>query len=134
MSTLAMILTAAMVVPASGPEKESGEVQQGLDMSGEWKGSLRGSDGGFAWVRLTEGIMEITEDSGEGFGPSVSFTDEGEGNFSVRIGDHVHLGVYHQEGDRFVACYGEGSHRPASFQPTHKTELLLILHRVKPRK
>jgi hypothetical protein len=39
MSALAMILTAAMVVPGDGPEKVSGELcrMRRLDLRGEWK-------------------------------------------------------------------------------------------------
>ena len=49
-SALAMILTAAMAVPASGPEKVSGEVEQGLDLRGEWEGLLWKEQGDFIWV------------------------------------------------------------------------------------
>jgi hypothetical protein len=42
MSTLAIVLTAAMVVPGNGPEMVSWEMEQGLDLSGEWEGVMKG--------------------------------------------------------------------------------------------
>ncbi|MGH7221633.1 MAG: hypothetical protein ACRELF_00220, partial [Gemmataceae bacterium] len=77
MSAVAMILTAAMVVPGSGPEMVSGEMEQGLDLGGEWKGIWGGAQGGYVNVRFNEGIIELTEDNGEGLGARVSFIDEG---------------------------------------------------------
>jgi len=37
-SAFAMILMATMAVPGNGPEKVSEEVEQRLDVSGEWEG------------------------------------------------------------------------------------------------
>ena len=53
MSALAMILTAVMAVPGNGPEKASGEIRQGLDLSGEWEGTLHSFDGKVYQVHLT---------------------------------------------------------------------------------
>jgi hypothetical protein len=39
-SALAMILTAAMAVPGNGPEKVSGEIEDGLNLGGKWEGIL----------------------------------------------------------------------------------------------
>jgi hypothetical protein len=135
-STLVMVLAAAMGVAGNGPENVSTEMEQTLDMRGEWRGTWHGSHGGFVNVRFCEGTIELTEDNGEGLGARVAFTDEGKGNFRLRIDDdddRVYLGIYRQEGDRVIACLG-GNRRPRDFKPSERHDILFIVHRVKPRK
>ena len=43
MSTLVLVLAAGMAIPANGPEKVSGEVEQGLVLSWEWEGTISSS-------------------------------------------------------------------------------------------
>lgn len=55
MSALAMILTAAIVVPGDVPEKVLGEIEQRLDLSGEWEGT---------WESHQRGRVPNQDDSG----------------------------------------------------------------------
>lgn len=135
-SALAMVLMTAMVVPGNGSEKASGEMEQGLDIHGEWKGIWYGCHGNTVNVRFCEGFIELTDNNGEGLGARVAFTDEGKGKFRLRIDDDdrtTYLGIYRQEGDRIIACLG-GNHRPKDFLPSEEHDILFIVHRVKSRK
>ena len=136
-SALAMILTAAMVVPGNGPEKVSGEVeQQGLDLRGEWKGSVMDAPNKVFGAALAAGELGRGYDWGWEEIPFLTFTDEGAGRFRVRTRPGlVRLGIYWQEGYRLVFCLGEyDGKRPRSFDPIPHEQTLFILHRVKPRK
>jgi hypothetical protein len=106
MSTLVLILTAAMAVPGNGPKMVSAEMERKLDIQGEWTPS-----------DLLSGIV-----------------DDGGGNVRMEYRNGWHLGIWKQEGDRLVICLREpGFGRPIDFQVRNEQELL-ILHRVKPRK
>jgi hypothetical protein len=133
MSVLAMILTAAMVVPGDGPKMESGEVEQQLDLNGVWQGIIKYGD-------KTRDV--IFNDSGlcvwEGGNGSLSLWevhDEGQGRFRfVEDSRRTYAGIYEQREDYLAICYRKESEgRPASFRATDG-QGLLILHRVKPRK
>ena len=137
-SALAMVLTAAMAVPASGPEKVSAEMEQGLDLRGEWEG---------VWWNASHeaGQVEWTRDgwiTGKFSYNRFQYLhcdmirDEGAGQFRYERfdGDREVFGIYRQDGDRLVLCIGRtGAGRPASFTPDDH-RCLLILPRVKPRK
>lgn len=139
MSALAIILTAAMAIPGNGPEMELGEVAetQRLDLSGEWEGLWEPGDGTIWQAELEDCRFEATR----GNGPQVWFqvweqhiTDEGGARIRIEVGCHVHLGIYKQQNDRIVVCYGKhGQARPTSFRAVDG-QSLLMLHRVKPRK
>jgi hypothetical protein len=154
MSTLAMILTAAMMVPASGPEAVSGEIGQALDLSGEWEGNLAQSRDDVHTIRLdvTEReafVCDLQFETWCGWKTKAIFTLKDEGRGRLRIespGEVSVLGIYKQHGDRIVICCaslglisGEGgkiagrSVRPVSFRPGDGRYCLTI-HRVKPRK
>jgi hypothetical protein len=58
MSTLAMILTAAMAVPGDGSEKVSGElVEEKLDLRGQWRGTLYSRPGVIMSVTIEKGYL-----------------------------------------------------------------------------
>ena len=58
MSALAMILMTAMVVPGKGPEKVSMEMEQGLDLSEEWEGTIEARDQGIVGpIRIAHGKL-----------------------------------------------------------------------------
>jgi hypothetical protein len=139
-SALAIVLTAAMAVPGNGPERVSGEMEQGLDLRGEWEGIWwHGSD--------CAGVAEWSDGMIMGrFGDSPCFLflflnwcfikDEGDGRclYENFPGDRDRLGIYEQDADRLVICIGRtDKRRPSSFT-TGDDRHLLILHRVKPRK
>lgn len=142
MSALAMILTAAMAVPGDGPEKVSGEIaeQQRLDLRGEWKGKLSKYDRKYgeiaAKVHLSGGRLKAEDNAKPDefvADVPVSFIDEGDGKFRLRLDeDQLYLGIYRQEGDRLIACFGD-KHRPNEFKLTERRGLI-ILHRAKSRK
>jgi hypothetical protein len=128
MSTLVLML--AMVVPANGPEKVSAEMEQGLDLRGEWEGvyCYEGYAPSDFWLdgRSVGPRGEISTSPFE-------LVDEGEGRLRLTWADR-YLGIYRQEGDQLMICFRnveEG--RPTSFR-TGDGQTLLILHRVKPRK
>ncbi|HWG45449.1 MAG TPA: hypothetical protein VN688_21985 [Gemmataceae bacterium] len=131
-SALAMVLMATMAVPGNGPEKVSGEMEQWLDLSSEWKGIRRGSlveeHIGLINGRLVELVNQFALPLGE------KVIDEGGGRFRVRLWDKDFLGIYCQEGTKLTICFRyahEGY--PTSFE-VGKHQPLLILHRVKPGK
>jgi hypothetical protein len=145
MSALAMILTAAMMVPGDGPERVSGELAkpQRLDLSGEWKGqftygdrhatiTLEGKMSGSIFVVMPQEIQLID------LGPE-RMTDEGNGRFSLRRDTKApeapdYLGIYKHEGDRVTICYRLTKYgRPSKFKFVDSCRLL-ILHRVKSNK
>ncbi len=134
MSALAMILTAAMVVPGDGPEKVSGEmVQERLDLRGEWEAILfHGGKKVSGQARILRGLLVTWEGKGGrgSFFWSDVPVDEGKGNF--RIGGS--LGIYQYDGNRLRICFDDGAgDRPTSFLPG-KNRVYLILHRVKSSK
>jgi hypothetical protein len=133
-SALAMILAAGIAIPGDGPGKVSGEVEQELDLRGEWEGTLRNYHGVRSRFRFGNGeVVVINDQMQEVMGARLSFTDEGKGKVRLRLnGDQVYLGIYRQEGDRFFSCFSSDQ-RPTDFRLT-KERCLIDMHRVKPRK
>ena len=134
-SAFAMVLMAAMVIPGNGPEKVSGEVKQGLDLSGEWEGSWDRGTGLIYKANLRENRLVGKRGNGSIHFPRFIVEEDGEGAIRVTVGGGgVCKGIFRCEGDHVLICF-RNSHtlRPTSFQAGHGQELL-ILHRVKPRK
>lgn len=132
MSALATILMAAMLVPANGPEKVSGEVEERLDLSGEWEGtSTNGS---------LSGVVRLVKDKATEYVPaskcSIAFKviDEGGGRMRIPHWRRELLGIYrYQDSDHVIICVNQHGPRPQSYR-CGDGQALLILHRVKPRK
>jgi hypothetical protein len=141
MSTLVMVLTAAMVVPGDGPERLSWEIEQGLDLSGEWEG---------IWWFHTDGQLQVTSRGSRLVGtrkPGVdgwvgssidtcNFIDDSHGKLSGTwdLSGAEIRGIYRQDGERLILCFSKAPHsRPTSFE-VGGNQHLLLLHRVKPRK
>lgn len=140
MSALAMILTAAMVIPGDGPEMASGEIRQGLDLSGEWVGTVKSSDGHVTGdVQLRNGklrvVAKITYCLPEvrTFEKDWVYVDEEEGK--LLLFESRRPGIFRQHRDRVTICYHvmEGKERPTDFQ-TGEGRVFYFLHRVKSRK
>lgn len=135
MWALTMILAAALAVPGDVPEKVSAEVKrspQPLDLRGEWKGTLRNYHGLCAKVQLSGGRLIMEDNTGPGESAAdfpVSFVDEGNGKFRLRLNFLCYLGIYRKEGDSFIGCFSE-KHRPSEFKLTERRGLI-ELHRVK---
>lgn len=137
MSALAMILAAAMVVPANGPEKVSGAVvrePQPLDLSGEWEGTLWDSESknkGSWTVKLNDRWL-VVERGIDSHRLLWQMTDEGRGKVKVKLLRTVYAGIYRQERDRVIIALRDSKRdRPNSFR-TGDDQSLLILRRVKP--
>ncbi|SRR5579885_3146663 len=128
MSALAMILTAAMVIPGDGPEKVSGEVErspQPLDLRGEW-----------AWI--------------QGFGADPMCPALVTGSDMIRFFDIIdekggkvrfqypfcctYLGIYKRTKTEVVISFREASKGRATSFRTGDGQELLILRRTNIRK
>jgi hypothetical protein len=128
MSIQAMILTAAIVVPGEGKGNVSGEMVRGLDLSGQWEGTLRSKQGEVSRVRIDRKVMLI-ESKGITRGFSTSrLIDEGGGKLLYR----GQLSLYRQGNNLLVICVGDLNRRPSSIGEENGN--LFILHRVKSRK
>jgi hypothetical protein len=129
MSALAMILMAAMAIPGGGPEQVSWAMEQGLDLSGEWVGTIRHSFGrDYSVVLDKDGFL--TEDHGA-FTGSCFFdvSDGGKGKVQIRMGGLARTGINKREDEHVVICFCRDD-RPTEFQAGNGRSLL-TLHRVK---
>ncbi len=137
MSALAMILTAAMVIPANGPGRASSEMvraQQPLNLSGEWEGTLRDSESKVKgnWIVKLSDDWVVVERGIDTRRLIWQMTNEGGGKVKVRLSRTVYLGIYRQESDRVIIALRDCKRgRPTSFRPSDD-QSLLILHRAKP--
>jgi uncharacterized protein (TIGR03067 family) len=141
-SALAMALMAAMAVPGNGPEKVSEEVEQRLDLRGEWEGVFVDRDGKEQHGKLGGAFFQ-TENAWVLLG---TIKDEGNGKFRFSVPDcpawFDEPGIYRQDGGRLTLCWHNPSiwhkewgskPRPSRFK-WGDDQCLLILHRVKPGK
>jgi hypothetical protein len=125
-SALAMILAAAMAVPGNGPEAVSGEMEQGLDLRGEWEGEWRIAAGGVRQFELSNGRMSI---------PDILFQIRCQDGNRLRIqwDEDFYLGIYQRCDDRVLICLRDANYGlPTSFGLDER-QIILILRRVKPR-
>jgi hypothetical protein len=127
MSTLVLVLTAAMAVPGNGPDMVSVEIaEQRLNLSGVWKGTIFRQEGKPLDAMLGDSILFDFDDW--------EYSDEGAGRFSLIVSGAGYLGIYMSDGDDVILCYRRARYgRPESFR-AGDGQHLLILHRVKPRK
>jgi hypothetical protein len=139
MSTLVIVLTAAMVVPANGPEMVSGEIAepQRLDLSGEWEGTCFDSNGRNFEGKVKGSVFVLTPQERPflDLGPEY-INDKGNGRITLRLGAKgpVLLGIYQHAGDKLMMCFcATKDGWPTQFKADGKCALL-ILHRVKARK
>jgi hypothetical protein len=124
-SALAMVLTAAMAVPGNGPEMVSAEMEQKLDLRGEWV------------IPLPDG-SEITA-SGEDITHAWKLRDEGNGHFRMTLtflGSEAPMeGTYRQDGDQIALSVRDTADDPFDTGRWSGGGIhYIILHRVKPRK
>jgi hypothetical protein len=147
MTTLLLVLAAGMAVPGMavpgiGPEKVSGEVEQGLDLRGEWEGTHQRPLGKPVAVRLRHTshlgwVLRATHRIGGKnvveLRPLGTVTDEGKGCLKIGNGNTL-LGIYKWDGESLLICYRSVEvSRPTSFH-ARDDQTLLILRRVKPGK
>ena len=133
MSALAMILMAGIAV-GDGPKKDRGEVEQRLDLSGEWKGTWV-DDAGNVWETEQQKRMLAGHFKGTLMWLQLSeIVDEGKGKFHMDWGAREYVGIYKQKGGVLIMSYRAKRHGyPSSFEGGDGS-YLLILHRVKLRK
>jgi hypothetical protein len=116
------VLLAAGVVAGSGTEKVSAEVDQRLDLRGEWVVIWEDASGRRREDE-TPGIVDL--------GPVV---DEGRGKFRLQVGGEDHLGIYTWEAGRLLLTFGPASQgRPTSYRGG-EGQFLFILRRVPAKK
>jgi hypothetical protein len=130
-SALAMVLMAGMAVPGNGPEKVSGEVEQRLDLHGEWEGVIEAAEQGiFGSIRFADG--KIYRAGCEAAMSRCEITDEGNGQLHLTISTIAYIGIYRRERDELLIAFRntEDRKRPTTFQADGE-QGLLILHRVK---
>ena len=134
-SALAMVLAAAMAVPGNGPEKVSGELEQGLDLRGKWMGTAEGG----SWrlqgkLQLGNGRIHLVGEPEVWHAYESIHEGEGRLSFSFRASP-PRLGIYKWEDDDLLVCIctNPRGQRPTTFRAS-EDQCLLILHRVKPRK
>lgn len=138
MSALAMILTAAIVVPGNGPKEEPAEMVRALDLSGEWEGTGQ-STISKSRLKISRGQGHIDIQAQRGaIGADLKIIDEGEAKLriEVKVCGTVRrlLGIYKWQGDRLlICCRQESKGRPTSFM-VDEVNCLLLLHRLKPRR
>jgi hypothetical protein len=136
MSTLVLVMAAGMML-GEGPAKVSGEMEQGLELSGEWEGLWHdGKSGRCLQLQISGGVM--TGDCGDvNLAPlSVNrVVDEGSGKFHLSWPKkEVAFGIYKQDGDCVTLCCSHpGQGRPNDFR-VNDHQHVIILYRVKPRK
>jgi hypothetical protein len=125
MSVLAMILVAGMAV-GDGPERVSGEVERGLDLSGEWEGTFRekGKEAARAWLKRGVLIVEVKRRATI----PVQFADDGHGMFRMRMRGKPPWspGDYEMGDGSVVLTFRAG--------PIRDNEIVIALKRVKPAK
>jgi hypothetical protein len=129
MSTLVMALAAGLAL-GSGPEAVSAEMEQPLDLRGEWKGTWISSSGQCYEVRLVEhGACARRLPRGKE-GPEYLWwaaSDEGKGKLQMVWVTAGSLGIYEQDGDRVRLCVRDaGSGRPTSFRGGSGQHLLTL--------
>jgi hypothetical protein len=110
-SALAMVLMTAMTVPGNGPEKVSGEVEQRLDLSGEWEGTWRLGKGKLLDARLSGGNLTV-QDNAILVMRTIRFLDEGNGKGRLSCGGGSFIPAtyeYKQSEDHVIISYSIGT-------------------------
>jgi hypothetical protein len=158
MSVLAMLLTAAMVIPGNGPERVSGETEQSqgqrVDISGSWEG-IAWSDNSIWKAEVSNCSLVLTAVFGEAtsrdskahgwdrweIGEIPKQLKSGKGKLIIQKEPYnqcfdcrMYEAIYRWDSDLLVICFSRielGS--PTSFQ-AGKNQFLVVLRRVKPNK
>jgi hypothetical protein len=134
MSAFVLTLAAGMAM-ADRTSPVSSEVEQRLDLSGEWVGTWEGPDATPGQLTSGGGIL-IGHGDPRGLRvlDTTLATDEGGGRFSVAAGGQVFVGIYRWEGPHLVLCFCHvGRGRPTLFC-SGPGQHLLRLRPVKPGK
>jgi hypothetical protein len=132
MPTLVLALAAGMAF-GDGPEAVSEEMEQRLDLSGEWEGSWMAFNGRLFEAKVGDGLVESNAEPDLLSFRVADVTDEGGGRLRIaRANGLDDLGVYRNDGNRLIICYGWAKKGyPTSFR-AGGSQSLLVLRRVKP--
>ena len=127
MSALAMVL-AAGVVMGDGSGKVSGEIERGLNLSGEWEGTYGAKGCEAVQVRLKGGVLTVERGNKRGPPIPIQFTDEGHGKFRFTLGGRPTWtpGRYTVGEGSVVLTFWAG--------PKRDQQVVFALSRVKPAK
>ncbi len=131
MSTLVLVMAAGMAIPGDVPREAMEEIEQGLDLRGQWEGRLGIEPGSTPVASYKDGRLTVIRPDGP-CSVAMKVIDEGGGKCRCRLAGQEVLGIYQWQGEQLVLCIGRHEKRPATFQI--EDGLLLILHRVKPSK
>ena len=138
-SAFGMVLMVALAVPGNEPEKVSGEVEQRLDLSGEWEGTYQVAQvykvpAGIRNDRLWRDGRGACRRNGVIVGVPYVLLDEGKGNLRLKWHGFHYIGIYRQDGDTVLICFREYFRgRPTEFR-SGSEQHLFTFHRVKPLK
>jgi hypothetical protein len=115
MSALAMILMAAMAVPAIGPERESGDVAepQRLDLNGEWQGIWKvNPKGETESIGYKDGSIYVAAGHFD-----AKIVDDGNGRLHFTQRWQGYIGIYRQDGPDLTICFCDRRYGwPTSFR------------------
>jgi hypothetical protein len=125
-----MVLAVGMAVSGDMPGTVPVETERGLDLHGEWEGTMDWLGRQSLPVVFAKGILTAPE-RGIVLWPSDEVFDEGQGRFLLTRGAVPKLGIYRYQGDSLCICFGWT--RPVAFS-TENGGSLIVLHRVKPAK
>lgn len=144
MPSLLFFLSVTTIIPSSGTEKTLAEIDQGLDLRGQWTGVWCLGKDNILVASLWSGIAR--ENKGDvyqlrGIGNKFellcrfeSLVDEGSGkcHFHSSYNGKHYLGIYRREGEKIILCFQEVRYgRPRIFRVSEFSELL-VLRRVTP--
>jgi hypothetical protein len=131
MSALAMILTAALAVSGSGPEKVSGEieVERALDLASRWEGVCYHPNGQYEAGLIGGQLADLRGGLPAFFSEKV--VDQGRGHLRINVAGRNCLGIYRQDESTLMIRYRDACHGyPTSFAVGN----VFILRRVNPAK
>ena len=135
-SALAMVLMAAMAVPANGPEKVSGEVKdERLDLRGDWRGTSVNSEGRRQVVYVRDGrLMYQSVNVWRSYTDDINFArlaDVGANRFQAESQDErfTYFGIDTRDGDRLTICFRRSEY-PKTFR-AGSGQVFLTLERVR---
>jgi hypothetical protein len=133
MSALVVVLAAGMAV-GNGPQQASSEVEQRLDLSGQWQGTWQTENGVCLAVLVAGGTLRATCSPGIRVDlPVADFVDKGGGRCGIVLNGPC-CGIYAQSGNRLLICIRAARlGYPTAFQAGSGHDLI-TLRRIKPRK
>ena len=139
-SALAMVLMAGMAVPGNGPDKVSAEVEERLDLSGEWEGTLRSDKRQVCPVIIDDGTSKrcgfpalTTIHRSHAVNARFEVIEARDGKIRAKYCCDLCLGIYRWEANQLVICIRDVEEEPLESLAADG-QIVITLHRVKPGK